>query len=211
MRVLLTALLILVCFVTPAVAKGQSQPLTFNDHAPSQIFQNMDTQPGAVNRTGCVANDQDNKARLGIGDVAAGQTVDDTLCLIADYGSSANSLYPKVVVFRVYAPSNTLAVTLSNDVGDQWTSPPNVAWGNLRLWTMCVRDPVAQVPNLSHYSELSSYWSFVPGTNIYGQIVQYTLHVTSPERKTRKVSAYFEVAHGDGPGPLRVTYQTPCS
>ena len=208
MRPLLATLLALL-LAAPAAAKGQPAPLTFQRYG-GQILQNMDTQPGAVNMTGCVANDQDNTADTGDGDVEAGQTVTDTLCLIADYGSVKNSLYPKVAVFRVYAPGDTLQVTVTNDVGGVWVSPPSVPYGNLRLWTMCVRDPVAEAANLNHYSELPSYWPLVPGTNIYGQIVRYTLHVTSPGRRTRGVVAYFEVGHGGDEIPLRVTSQTRC-
>jgi hypothetical protein len=160
------------------------------------------------NYTGCVWNDQDQIENLGWGDIAS--STSNTICLVADFDAIQSS-YPHIIVFKVYAPGDTLDVSLSNDVGNVWNSPPSTASGNQRLWQMCVVDPVADNANVG-VSDLS-YWPEIPGSNGgRGKIVNYTLHLTSTKGTTHKVFAYFEI--GPNGSAIRPNIQyptyTPC-
>lgn len=164
--------------------------------------------PPVHNTTGCVWNDQDELTLLGTGNLTG--TTSQTVCLVADFDDSARGNYPKRVIVQVYAPSDSLDVTLSNDAGHTWpiTSRPS---GNLRLWELCVPDPVADLGNVDRLNPLT-FWPEIPGTNGgRGQIVNYTLTLTSNQRTTRKVAAYFEVAQGGNLGTRYNTLRsTPC-
>jgi hypothetical protein len=144
-----------------------------------------------INTTGCAWNDEDEIMNLGRGDITG--STSDTICMVADLASNPTD-YPKNIIYKVYAPSNSaLDVTLSNDAGNSWASPPSVLAGNQRLWQMCVADPVALNAGINTPSELT-YWPEIPGTNGgHGKIVNYTLHITSLKGTTHKVSASYEV------------------
>lgn len=137
----------------------------------------------------CAWGDQDTVLRAGGGYVEG--TFVDRLCIVADYDGSygpANKLYPKGIFVNVSAPRNTLVVSLDNDAGGHWNAGPSVAGGNRRLWRICTTDTVADGRPLSE-------WPEVPDSNGgRGQIVQYTLTVTSSTSRTRDVFSQFEVA-----------------
>jgi hypothetical protein len=158
------------------------------------------------NNTGCAWNDQDNIVNLGTGNLTGATT--NTICLVADFDDSGHSQFPKAVLYKVYAASDTLDVSLTNDMGNSWHAPPSTVEGNQRVWQMCIADPVADAANITE-STLSSLPE-VPGSNGgRGTIVNYTLHITSTKSTTRKVFAYFEVAQTGDAAPGR-TINTPC-
>jgi hypothetical protein len=160
-----------------------------------------------TNTTGCAWNDQDAIVNLGTGNLSG--STSNTICLVADYDDTSHAQYPKTIAFRVYAASDTLDISLSNDAGNRWHAPPSRADGSNRVWEMCVTDPVADAANVSE-SNLS-YWPEIPGTNGgRGKIVNYTLNVTSLAKTTRKFNAYFEVAHSGSIGPLRTLHSLQC-
>lgn len=205
--------LIIIALLAVAPVVAQSQPpqaiVTGSDsaHGGHQFYaQKLDTQgcgprgdPSCqvVNNTQsvlgdhCAWNDQDTILRAGGGYVEG--TFTDQLCLVADYDGSfgpSNELYPKGIYVNVSAPSNTLAVSLDNDAGGHWEAGPSVANGNRRLWRLCVTDPVA----FQVQSSLSE-WPEVPNSNGgRGQIVNYTLNVTSLTSRSRDVFSQFEIA-----------------
>lgn len=222
MKVCLLAVCMAALFAGSAVG-AQPQPLTWELGYDDLTLNLLDSQVDDLGQRtiynvtdNCRWNDQDKRTDLGIGYVDAGVTLDHTMCIVADYDDrreppgTGTTAYPKVAVFRVFAPGNTLQVSLTNDVGGMWVSPPSVVYGNQRLWQLCVRDPVADGGNISHDADLPSYWSLVPGSSAgYGQIVHYTLHIASLGKRTNSVSAFFEVAHG-APFPQRTNYSVPC-
>ncbi len=200
MRLVLAVLLAL-ALAAPVVAKGQPQQVSFfteNDFR-QQYLDHQGTYPDGDpaswvrNTTSCVWNDQDSLFRVGSGYVEG--AVSDGMCLIADLDETSGANRPHSVYVNVYAAADTLRVELSNDAGDSWTAGPSVAHGNLRLWRLCVRDPVADEAN----SRDLTIWPEVPGTNGgRGQRVEYTLTVTSLARRARDVTAHWEIA-GTGP------------
>lgn len=167
--------------------------------------QGSSTAP-VYNNTGCAWNDQDNIVNLGDGSLAG--STSNTICLVSDFDDSSHSQYPKAILYKVYAASDTLDVSLTNDMGNTWHAPPSTIENNQRVWQMCVADPVADAANINE-STISTL-PIVPNSNGgHGKIVNYTLHLTSTKGTTRKVVAYFEVAQtGDG-APGR-TVKTPC-
>lgn len=206
---LLIAVLVLV-LAGPAQARPQSS-FNWNPHSEHRLI-GLDTQPGVVNTTPCAWNDQDNITDLGTGQLSAGQSTSHRMCLVADYDDTGNvstSIYPKAIAFEVYAPHDGLRVVLRNDVGERWTAGPSVAYGSRRLTQLCVSDPVADAANSP--DPLWSFWPQVPGTTGSGRIVNYTLEVSSPTRRTRDIWAYFEI-HGGGDVPAYAprTLDVPC-
>jgi hypothetical protein len=124
-----------------------------------------------------------------------GRWTDET-CLYADVYSSVGNM-PKSVYVDVSAPTDSLAVEVSNDVGDRWVvaSTPS---GNRRRWLLCFIDPVATRANMPPQADFSLYWPEVPFSNGgHAQRVNYYLTLTSVKR-TRDVTARFETA-GTGP------------
>lgn len=147
----------------------------------------------------CAWNDQDDILRVGTGDVDPSTPSADRLCLLADLTSPPGTgNRPHSVYVNVFGPRDTLDVTLANDAGDRWSADPPVPSGNLWLWRICVRDPVADRAGITDAGDLGS-WPEVPGSNGgRAQRVEYTLTIASPERSVRGVTAAFEVA-GTGP------------
>jgi hypothetical protein len=183
------------------LAASHSTGITWNPYF-RNILSPLDGQGSPTapvyNTTGCAWNDEDDMENLGRGDLSG--STNDTICLVADYDDTRGigSAYPKLIIFKVYAPSDTLDVSLSNDVGNSWHSPPSIPSTNLRLWQLCVADPVADSANVG-LSNLS-YWPEIAGTNGgRGQIVNYTLHITSLKGTTHKVAAYYDIGT-NGPG-----------
>jgi len=193
-RTSLAAALTAALLMTPNGGAARANMITWNPYS-SNSLSPLDTQgtpdQPVYNSTGCVWNDQDEITDLGRGDISAAAS--DTLCLVADYDDTHADTYPKLIIFQVYAPSDTLTVTLSSDAGDAWQSPSSVPWGNQRLWQLCVADPVADAANVSNAAGLD-YWPIIAGSGGgRGQIVHYTLNIASPGRVTHKAVAYFEI------------------
>ncbi len=158
------------------------------------------------NTTHCAWNDQDNIVNLGNGNLDG--STSNNICLVADYNGLQHPQYPKVILFNVYAASDSLDVSLTNDAGNSWHVPVSISSGNQRLWQMCVIDPVAESIGVSNETELSSL-PIIPGTNGgTGKIVNYTLHITSLKGTTRKIVAYFEI--GPRGNTIPRTVNTPC-
>lgn len=167
--------------------------------------QGSPTSP-VYNTTCCAWNDQDNFVNSWSGSLTG--STSNTMCLVADYDDSAHGQYPKDILFKVYAASDSLDVSLTNDAGNTWQSPPSTASGSQRLWQLCVSDPVADAANVSEAN--LSYWPIIPGTNGgRGKIVNYTLRITSAKGTTRKVNVQFEIAQSGDAAPGR-TLSTPC-
>jgi len=178
----------------------------YNDNFLSPLDAQGSASAPVYNTTGCAWNDQDDITNEGRGNLSGSTT--NTICMVADYDETYQQSYPKLIMFNVYAASDTLDVSLTNDAGSSWHAGPSVASGSLRLWQLCVNDPVADPTNVG-YGGLG-YWPEIPGTNGgRGKIVNYSLHLTSSKGTTRKVTAYFEIAHNGTIGPRR-TVQTTC-
>jgi hypothetical protein len=144
----------------------------------------------------CAWNDQDARMRLSTGYVEGAWT--DETCLFADVYSPVSAM-PKSVYVSVSAPTDTLAVEVTNDSGDRIVAPPSAPSGNGREWLFCFQDPVAVRANVPPQADLSLFWPEVPFSNGgYAQKVRYFLTLTSL-RRTRNVSARFEIA---GTGPI---------
>jgi hypothetical protein len=213
-RIMITVsvVMLLLWLVILAPAASRTGNFRWNEFASNYLSpldgQGTKTEP-VYNTTRCAWNDQDKVVNLGTGDLSSSTA--NTICLIADYDDSARGNYPKHVTFQVYAASNTLDVTLANDFGNVWHSPPSVASGNKRLWELCIADPIADTGNVDEINPLT-YWPEVYGTNGgRGQIVNYTLTISSFQRTTRKVTAYFEIAQGGALGQRYNTLKsTPC-
>lgn len=170
----------------------------------------------------CGWGDQDGNDRVSVGYVEGTWT--DRTCLFADEDDDGFGNMPKGVYVKVYAPSNTLAVELSNNAGsiagvcnlmpcgtqpadDRWVIGPPVKSGNNWLWEFCVEDAVADRGNVRSQHNYADYWPLVPFSNSsaappenggHAQRVDYTLKLTSLTSRTRNVTAHFEVA-GTGP------------
>ncbi|HSW85478.1 MAG TPA: hypothetical protein VLF79_02600 [Candidatus Saccharimonadales bacterium] len=181
----------------------------------SNINDSMDTdEPSGHyprNTTGCAWNDENQIVYSGSGDISS--STSNKLCLVADYDDNGPSgAYPKTIIYKVYAPSNTLSVTLANDVGDRWNSPPAIKSGNQYLYQLCVEDPVAEKGEigLGDVNGLN-HWPEIPNTNNgRGQIVNYTITLTNLGRSTmHKVTASWEVGiNGNARGGLMANLQT---
>lgn len=143
----------------------------------------------------CAWNDQDDMLRVGSGYVDPSAPSTDRLCLISDLTSAPGiTNRPHSIYVNVYAPQNTLQVGLANDVGDRWTAGPPVPSGSGWLWRLCVRDPVADRAGITSTAGLG-FWPVIPDSNGgRGQRVEYSLTLASPGRRTRSVSASFEIA-----------------
>lgn len=155
----------------------------------------------ATNTTGCVWNDEDQYETLWTGDLQAGSEASGSVCLVADLDGRNGSAYPKLLIGRVYAPKDSLAVWLTNDQGDRWDASPPIdagttSGGSRVVYQFCVPDQVARDANVLSWRGLS-FWPLVPGTFGYGRVVVYTIHVRA-DAATRKVSAYFEAAFNGG-------------
>lgn len=205
MKALLALFALALALVPLAAAAGRDSTLSWGPLV-RHIQNGMDTpEPpdghNPWNSTGCAWNDEDELGDSGGGSLSG--TATDTVCLVSDL-MGGSTPYPKAVIFRVAAPKSTLAVSLSNDAGDSWQSPPPFAYQNQYWWQLCVKDPVAIRGGVSNWQDLA-YWPLVPGTTGYGQIVHYTLSITSTRNTTQKVSAYLEAAYSEwlgGPKPV---------
>lgn len=150
---------------------------------------------GAVphNNTGCVWNDADEMMHTGTGDLSGAST--DDICLVSDYGTG-EEFFPKSVVVKVFSPSDTLAVKLSNDENSSWNSQPAIQSGHQYLYQLCINDPVAIKGGVGwgDTNGLLNTWQEVPNTGGgYGRIVHYTLSLTSLKGTTHKISAEWEI------------------
>lgn len=146
----------------------------------------------ASNTTACTWNDEDEIEDTGRGDIAGGSSTSDTICIVADYDDTYNDTYPKLLIAKVFARQANLQVSITNDVGDTWTAGASRPFENVQLYELCVQDPVADAANVNGWQELT-YWPMIPGTNGYGQIVNYTLHIAAP-KTAHNIVAYFEAA-----------------
>jgi hypothetical protein len=205
------AILGLAMLAATAPPAARAQPLTWQPFAySSNLLSPLDT-PGdpypTYNTTGCVWNDQDERTDSGAGDLNAGQTADHAMCMIGDYDDGFSPEYPKVALYRVYAPRATLTTTLTNDAGTTWPSPAPVDAGNQVMWELCAPDPVADAVN-AQWQTLPSYWPLVPRTTGYGQLVTYTLRITATTR-THGVITYMEVAHSSNLPPRTLPVACP--
>jgi hypothetical protein len=220
---LLCVVLLMAGLLLPAKAWAPPMPFTVNPSPyAQQTLSPLDTQGGyplgepstwVYNPTlddavRCSWNDQDNITYRGGGNIDTGQTVQVPACLVADYDSLVGPIYPKQVSLKVWAPGDTLTVTLTNDAGGSWSAGPSVPQGNLRVWKLCVTDPVAD----AHNSDLNSYSEVSDSNGGRGQVVQYRVNITSPGRKTSSAGGMLET-HGNqaaGAAAPRTLTDVPC-
>jgi hypothetical protein len=200
---ILFAVLVFCTAAKPATSTLRWSPLVRN----VQVGMDTPEPPDGhypTNITGCAWNDEDELGVVGSGSLAGTST--GSVCLVSDFATGSPTPYPKAVIFRVSAPKNTLSVSLSNDVGDSWQSPPPFVYKNQYWWQLCIQDPVAT--RKAWDGQDTNTWPLIPGTDGYGQIVNYTLSVTSTRNTTNKVSAFLETAYSQWPGGPSPVIQT---
>lgn len=202
------ALLLALLLAAPAAAKGQPQPLTTSTSAATGGFESilspLDQQgcgPGGdpscqvfnttASRLGdpCVWNDQDDVLRAGIGYVDG--VFEDYLCVVANLGERASSIYPHWVYVNVYSQHDTLQVVLDSGVYHWDSGPPLERRTGQVVYRICVPEVVADRANSTDLLD----WPEIPFTNGgRGEVVEYRLTVASAGRRTREVSSRFEIA-----------------
>jgi len=159
------------------------------------------------NPTGCPWKDEDEVMKTYSGDV--NDSLTGNICLVADLDGypGSNSAYAKLILGRVYAPKTAnFSVRLTNDFGGSWNATSFVS-GNQKIYQFCVEDSVADNANIYFPSGLT-YWPLVPGTDGYGQIVNYTIHIQNLGSRAVKGSyGYFDVANNGWQGVQVLTPQ----
>jgi hypothetical protein len=154
----------------------------------------------ANNYTGCPWKDEDEIMQTYSGDLSG--TIVGNICLVADLDNApgSNSAYAKLILGRIYAPKTAnLSVWLTNDFGARWDATV-IPYGTKKIYQFCAEDSVADNANIYFPSGLT-YWPMIPGSNGYGQIVNYTIHVQNLGGKTVKGSyGYFDIANNGSNG-----------
>ena len=188
---------------TEEVSAATSTPLSWNEYSHAIMsFNDLQSTPtNTVYNTvydpnNCVWNDEDEWTDVGRGTLAGGQSTSDTICLVADY--CTDGACPHVVLFQVSYDSK-LSLTLTNNVGDVWTTPTIVGSGNRKTYEFCVQDTVA----MAKWGQGPTAWPTVPNTNGgVGQIVQYTLTATNKGNGSLQFSGGFEIGPDQWGGPI---------
>ena len=152
-----------------------------------------------ANTTGCVWNDADDALDAFTGKLSGGQTTQDSMCVVTDMCN--DGFCPHMILFQV-SGGNGLQVTLSNDRGGVWPSPPPVKG----VYQLCISDPLwTGAQNTADYPA-------IPDTNGgVGFVTTYTLTVKAA--RTTQVGAQLEIAPNHSLGEFGVYRQNtsvPC-